>query len=321
MSLYFEDLWQFSDKLLLRHGLRGEHVTGTSWYGISPRLSAKYFLTKDLAVSLAGGQYSQWLHSLRNEDLPVRVFDFWVASDQFVGVSSAKHGVAGVEKWVGNSRFVRLESWLKKYERLLEPNEADDPAVRGDEFLGVGGQSYGGDLYLRQLETHALSGWLSYGYSVSTRTKAGARYFPGQDRRHNVNIVATYRTRGSYVFGSHFNLGTGTPYTPIVGQMVRRVYDGTRNAWDTGIQTREIQPVGGSRNSSRYPAYHRLDLNVQRTWRLRGRSTITPSLQLVNVYDRRNVFTYQWSYLANPPTKTAISQFPILPSIGVMVEF
>jgi len=320
-SLYFEDLWQYSDKLLLRHGLRGEHVSGTNWYGVSPRVSAKYFLSKDLAVSVAGGQYAQWLHSLRNEDLPIRVFDFWVASDRFVGVSRARHGVAGVEKWFGNSRFVRFESYLKKYARLLEPNEADDPAVRGDEFIGVGGQSYGADIYLRQLESHSLSGWLSYGYGVSTRSKAGVRYFPGQDRRHNLNVVATYRTRNAYVFGSHFNFATGTPYTPIVGQMVRRVYDGTRNAWDTGIQTREIQPVGGDRNAARYPPYHRLDFNVERTWRLRGRSTITPSLQLVNVYDRRNVFTYQWSYLANPPTKTAISQFPILPSIGLTVEF
>ena len=319
-SVYAEDLWQFSDKLLLRNGVRLEHVGGTKWYGISPRASVKYFLSKNLAVSVAGGQYAQWMHSLRNEDIPVRIFDFWVASDEFVDVSRARHAIAGVERWLGASRFVRLESYYKHYARLLEPNEGDDPAVRGDEFLSIGGHSYGGDVYLRQLESHALSGWLSYGYSLSTRSRDGARYFPGQDRRHSLNVVAAYRARNRMVFGSHFNLGTGTPYTPIVGQMVRRVYDGTRNTWDTGIQRREIEPVGGERNSVRYPNYHRLDLSVERSY-LRGRTKITPSLHLVNVYDRRNVFTYQWSYSANPPTKTAISQFPVLPSLGLSVEF
>jgi hypothetical protein len=219
------------------------------------------------------------------------------------------------------NRFVRLESYYKHYARLLEPNDADDPAVRGDEFRGVNGHSYGADLYLRQLESGAFGGWMSYGYSVSTRSRDGASYFPGQDRRHSLNLVGTYRTRSNYVFGSHFNFGTGTPYTPIVGQMVRRIYDGTQNSWDTGIQSREIEPVGGDRNSARYPHYHRLDVSVERRYQVRGRVTMTPSLQLVNVYDRRNVFTYQWSYTANPPTKTAVSQFPILPSIGLTVEF
>ena len=319
-SVFIEDLWQLSDKLLFRHGVRGEHVGGTKWYGISPRASVKYFLTKDLAVSLAGGQYAQWLHSLRNEDLPIRVFDFWVASDEFVDVSRARHAVAGVERWFGSGRFARVESYYKHYARLLEPNDADDPAVRGDEFNGVDGHSYGADLYLRQLETHNVSGWLTYGYSLSTRSRNGVHYFPGQDRRHNLNVVAGYRTRRNYVFGTHFNFATGTPYTPIVGQMVRRIYDGTQNSWDTGIQRREIEPVGGDRNSVRYPHYHRLDVSVQKSY-VRGRTTYTPSLQLLNIYDRRNVFTYQWSYTANPPTKTAVSQFPILPSIGLTVDF
>ena len=320
-ALFVEDLWQYSDRLLLRNGVRAEHVGGTKWYGISPRVSAKYFLTKDLAVSLAGGQYAQWLHSLRNEDLPIRVFDFWVASDKYVDVSRARHAIAGVERWLGANRFVRLESYYKHYARLLEPNEADDPALRGDEFRSVNGQSYGADLYLRQLESGPFSGWMSYGYSVSTRSRDGTGYFPGQDRRHSLNLVATYRTRGNYIFGSHFNFGSGTPYTPIVGQMVRRIYDGTRNSWDTGIQRREIEPVGGDRNSVRYPHYHRLDVSVERRYQVGRRVAMTPSLQLVNVYDRRNVFTYQWAYTANPPTKTAVSQFPILPSIGLTVEF
>ncbi len=33
------------------------------------------------------------------------------------------------------------------------------------------------------------------------------------------------------------------------------------------------------------------------------------------------VFTYTFDYLQNPPTRTAVSQFPLLPSLGVTVEW
>ena len=53
----------------------------------------------------------------------------------------------------------------------------------------------------------------------------------------------------------------------------------------------------------------------------RGRTTWTPSLQLVNAYNRQNTFVYTFDYRANPPTRTAVSQFPLLPSVGLTVEF
>ena len=90
-------------------------------------------------MSAAAGQYAQWLHSLNREDIPVRVFDFWVASDEFVEVSRATHLVLGVERWLGPIRFARVEGWLKRYDHLLEQNPADDPARRGDEFLDAEG--------------------------------------------------------------------------------------------------------------------------------------------------------------------------------------
>jgi hypothetical protein len=78
--------------------------------------------------------------------------------------------------------------------------------------------------------------------------------------------------------------------------------------------------VGGARNAGRYPPFHRLDLGLSRTFGS-GRVTWTPSLSLVNVYNRRNTFIYAFDYQSNPPTRTAISQFPLLPSVGLVVEF
>jgi hypothetical protein len=101
---------------------------------------------------------------------------------------------------------------------------------------------------------------------------------------------------------------------------VRRSYDGSTNTWRVGPVGEGREPVGGHRNASRYPPFHRLDLGVSRTFG-RGAVTWTPSLSLVNVYNRRNTFVYAFDYSDDPPTRTAISQFPLLPSLGLVVEF
>ena len=106
----------------------------------------------------------------------------------------------------------------------------------------------------------------------------------------------------------------------VEGQLVRRTYDPVRRSWDGAGAERETNAVGGERNADRYPAYHRFDLAVSRSY-VKPRVTITPFLQVVNAYNRRNVWIYRFDYEESPPTSEAISQFPILPTIGVTVEW
>jgi hypothetical protein len=320
LSFYVEDRWDPREDLRLRFGARGERVAGQGWVGISPRISATWFPIPDFSISLAGGRFTQWMHGLRNEDIPVRIFDFWVASDAGIDVSVAHHLTLGLERWLPSSRVVRVEGFVKRYDRLLEPNPADDPEIRGDEFIPADGLSYGVDVLLRQLEGGPVSGWIAYSYGVNKRERMGEHYFPAQDRRHNVNAVATWSLSSRTTLAARFGFGTGLPYTDIVGQIVRRSFDPATNTWtvSNAIQTREA--VGGRRNASRYPTFQRLDLMISRRY-ARGRTTITPYLQVVNAYNRRNVFIYTFDYTANPPEREATSQFPFLPSIGVTVEF
>jgi hypothetical protein len=319
-SAYYQESWRPTRRLLTEAGLRAEHVTGRGWSGLSPRLSAKWFATPDLAVSVAAGRYAQWLHSLNREDIPVRVFDFWVASDEYVEVSRATHLVLGVERWLGPLRFARVEGWYKRYEHLLEQNTADDPARRGDEFLDTRGTSYGFDVLMRQLDAGPFSGWLSYTYALSQRTEGATGYWPGHDRRHNLNLVGTWRAGRRFTFGARMGVASGTPFTDIVGQVVRRVYDPGTHNYGIGGFAGEREPVGGLHNAERYPLFQRLDLSVSRAGSWRGMQLV-PYLSLVNAYNARNVFIYTFDYTRNPPTREASSQFPILPSFGLTVGF
>jgi hypothetical protein len=98
------------------------------------------------------------------------------------------------------------------------------------------------------------------------------------------------------------------------------VYDPAVNAWGTRGGGSRTEFVGGPRNAARLPSTQRLDLSVTRNYLWR-RATVAPYLSVVNAYNAKNVFIYVFDYTSNPPTRTAISQFPLLPSAGVTVTW
>jgi hypothetical protein len=317
-ALYVDHTVRLSS-VTARAGVRAETVTGTGWMGVSPRLSLKWFANEDLAFTVAGGRTTQWTPALRNEQAPVRIFDFWLTSDRDTPVAEAWQTIGGVERWFGSNRFVRVEAYHKAYGRLPSSNLFNDPAVRGDEFIITTGDSYGVDVLLRQLERGRVSGWLAYSYGVSTRDGPDGRFAPVQDRRHNLNVVSSFRPGGVWSYGLRLGLGTGTPFTDVVGQLVRRRYDPLTNSFSTDDREPEREPIGGVRNAARFPLFQRLDLSVTRT--STGRRTWAPYLSLINAYNARNVFTYVFDYVDNPPTRTTISQFPIIPTVGVSISW
>ena len=105
--------------------------------------------------------------------------------------------------------------------------------MRGDEFFVAEGRSYGVDLLARWQTQRGLSGWVAYSYGLSSRWRDDMRWAPGHDRRHDVDVVATWRL-GKYRVGGRFGFATGTPYTPIVGEIARRSYDPSRDGLGDG---------------------------------------------------------------------------------------
>lgn len=317
-AAWVNDLWRPSSRWLVEGGLRAEALTGRRWAALSPRVSVKYFATPELALTAAGGRVTQWMHSLAG-DGPLRYFEVWLASDSVTPVATAWHWVAGVERRVRDVGSVRLEAYVKRYERVLEANWSEDPQRRGDEFFAAEGRSYGAEVLARWQPASGVAGWISYSYGVSARWRDGERWAPGHDRRHDVDVVATWR-RNKYRFGARFGYATGTPYTPIVGEIARRVYDPSRDSWGTGNSHLWIESLGGARNAARFPATHRLDLDASRELQFRG-ATVSPYISVVNAYNAPNVFIYLYDYSTDAPTRRALSQFPVLPSLGVRVAF
>ena len=317
-AAWLDDLWHVSSRWMIEGGLRGEVLSGgRDWGALSPRLSVKYLATPTLALTAAAGRVTQTMHSLAG-DGPFRFFDIWLASDQYIPVETAWHWVAGIERRL-ETTSIKVEGYMKKYDRVLDANAFFDPTRRGDEFLPATGLAYGVDLLARWEPAHGPTGWISYSYGVASRERDGVEWAPGNDRRHDVNVVATWRVK-RYQLGARFGYATGTPYTPIIGQIARRQYDPSGDTWGTGNPPLLLDWLGGARNSARFPPTSRLDLDVSREMSVRG-ATITPYLSVVNAYNARNVFVYIFDYATDSPSRRAISQFPILPSAGLRVAF
>jgi hypothetical protein len=176
------------------------------------------------------------------------------------------------------------------------------------------------DFYLRQLDHDGFSGWIAYSYGVTTRERDGVSYWPAHDRRHNANVVATYAPpRSRWALGSHLGLASGTPYTGWAGLMNRYRYDPVRNVWGPPGSDGE-EDVRGPRNGERFPFYWRLDLSAERRFEI-GAMTVKPYLNLVNVFNRKNVFLYTIDTNTDPPQVKGASQLPLLPSIGLRMEW
>jgi ferric enterobactin receptor len=87
-----------------------------------------------------------------------------------------------------------------------------------------------------------------------------------------VQVRGRWRVSGSWV------LATGRPYTAA---------EGTGEVWfPSGLTLTQV--IFGTKNSSRVPSYHRLDLSTEREFRFGGfKSTV--GVTVFNVYDRDNV--------------------------------
>ena len=335
---YVQGSWGRQGSWLVEAGVRADGWLpdpGDVALELSPRVAVKRFLGPDLAVKLAVGRYTQFLHSLRDEEIPLGL-DIWILAGERAPHLVSDQLQVGVEGYLGDAWFWSAEAYLRDFQGVVAFNPVDDPSDPLDDIMSGDGTSRGLDLFLRR-ERGAVSGWIALSFLDTERTfpdpfaaAEGARltYPPVFDRRLDADLVLRYPAPWGWEGGIRWNLGTGTPYTRAVGsyayQAPRFVDDGGRLSWtgdeeDDGFEGSyavELEP----RNASRYPIYHRLDLSfrktVEKSW-----GTLVPYLNLVNVYNQRNVLYYFYEYERTPPVRSGISMFPVLPTIGLEIRF
>ena len=327
---YTQLAWTPNRQWLLEAGLRWDHWRpgdGRTTATLSPRLAFKRFLGDGRwAVRMAGGRHTQFLHSLRDERVPIGL-DAWILSGEHVPALISDQIQAGVEGFFGENRewFASAEGYFRTYDGVVEQNWTDDPADPADDLLAGEGRSYGLDVMVRK-DSGKTRGWVSASLLKATRTfedtDAGLvpapviEFPPIFDRFLEIDVAIQRDLPWGLVAGLRWNLGTGTPYTRQLARF--RKYE--QRLTDLRLDYAGRTSVLGPRNGARLPAYHRLDVSFRKTLR-RGWGSLSPYLGVINLYNRSNVLWHQRHYNGGNLSSLENRMLPILPTIGLDVSF
>ena len=333
---------------IVEAGARAEHWAAAGerdFTYVSPRVALKRFLGNDMAAKLALGRYTQYVQSVRNEELPFGL-DIWITAGDRAPAVVSDQVQLGLERFFADDAwFVSLETYARRFDGLIALNVSDDPNDPRDDFLAGQGSSRGVDLLVRRDRGRGPHGWVSASWLRASRTlpDPGAQsnddgrpseltYPPVWDRRLDVDVVLSQQLGDGWELGARFNFGSGLPHTRAIGSFAYLDYDfgpggGVRPPPDDDDVEEGDEDDGpflgvllGPRNGERYPAYHRLDVSVRRRFE-RDWGTLTTYAQVLNAYNRKNVLFYFYEMDSDPPVRTGLSMLPVLPTIGIEVSF
>ena len=333
-------------KWIIDPGVRLMYYATLGSPNIEPRLAAKYNISSDLRLKLAGGFYSQIFLDARSDNDIVNLFNGFLTGSADLNVPSsfrgddisscvqkAKHAVIGVEYDLTDHITLNAEFYYKGFDQILNANRNkiyDDgntsdyslpsspyykPEYLRKDYIIEQGIATGFDLSAR-VDLERLYLWATYSLGYVERTDEIRTYNPHYDRRHTVNLLTTYALgeQREWELSARWTFGSGFPFTQTQGVFEQLFFTGsivsdyTRENGGYAMHYADLY-------KGRLPSYHRLDLGIKRKFSLGARSILELSLSATNVYSRQNIFYF------NRATYERVNQLPILVCFGATMTF
>ncbi len=286
------DRWAVTQQTTLIGGVRNSHDQYLRQTYTEPRLGMEYAWSPSTLLSAGWGRHNEMPQG--QEIVP----NF--GNPTLVHVR-AEHYVAGITRTLDDGWSWKNEVYYKKLWDLV----VNDPTL--NYVNGGSGKAYGFETLIKKTHTDRLSGWLSLSLAKSERHNdiTGENFVFAYDQPVNATWVNSYKLGGGWTLGSKWSYHTGSPYTPVIG---------TNGTYPDG----RVRPVYGPINSARFPAYHRLDLRVDRTY-VYNTWKLTTFFEIINAYNSKNVAGY--IYGPNYNKKDPVYGLPFLPTFGIEAEF
>ena len=234
-ALYAEGEWNFSGKLALRTGFRGEYSSLQNHFNLAPRLSAAFQTGAHSQISAAYGHFYQSPQSQ------------YLAFNNSLNFEEAQHYILNYQ-YQHNDRIFRLETYWKNYNNLTKfdlKNQNYEPEYYSNEGKGY---ARGIDIFYRDWKTiDWLDFWVSYSY---IDTKRDYRNYPSEVQpsfvaNHQLSIVAKYWFNSiNTQIGASYTFTSGRPYENpnIEGFMNQK----TKNYHDLSINCSHLMDVFGN---------------------------------------------------------------------------
>ena len=322
IALYAQDEWKATERLDVNYGLRGYYFQQGNYLDVEPRISATYLTEEGVRLKGAFAVANQYIHLVvrNNISLPT---DLWFPSTENILPSRSYQGVLGAEmNIIDDTYLVSLEGYYKKMDNLLEYRD-DAEFTLGipleEQFTRGEGRAYGIELFLNK-QIGNFTGWIGYTLAWTKRQFAdlnrGNEFYPRYDRRHDVSLTLNYEFNDTWELGMAWVYGTGQAYTMPTSTYI----------WRDDFNYNDEKYQFSERNGVRLPAYHRMDLNFMYKFEAYKLPWVL-SINIYNVYDRRNPFAWNVGYDYNDQTGEftkelkQITLFPIIPTLGLSFEF
>ncbi len=331
--LKYKKVW---NKVVIEPGIRFNYYSSLSEFSIEPRFGIKYNINDKLRFKAAAGMYSQNLVAAASDRDVVNLFyGFLSGSDnlpkEFKGeevtsrLQKAQHLIAGFEFDLPFHLTMNIEGYFKNFSQLENLNRdkiyADDqqhtskPDIQKKDFIIEEGDAKGVDMTLKY-EHKKVYLWFVYSLGFVTRDDGIREYQPNFDRRHNVNIVGSYKfgKKDSWQANVRWNFGSPFPFTQSQGYYELPQLSG---GIGTNINTSngQIGTYYGDLNKGRLSYFHRLDMSIQKTFHFSKRSTLEITAGASNVYNRENIF------YVDRLTGERVYQLPVIPTLGASFNF
>lgn len=316
-GLYVEPEFRVGERLRVQAGLRVQTFPSKSRTFLEPRARAVYNAGAH-RISGAWGIYHQEIIGLSDRRDAGDVFTAWTTSP-LGRVPQAMHFIAGYRASPTAWLDLSLEGFYKKLSNLYVPEWTAFPRFT-TTIHPADGQVRGLDIRT-EITTRRFYGFISYGLAEVTYNamhesvsywygEQKKRFHPPHDRRHQVNALGSLKLAGIDL-NVRWQFGSGLPFTESLGFDTFVLLDGPTDVTKEPGSTRVLygQPYQG-----RLPAYHRLDVTVERMFEVTKRAAITLHAGLINGYDRQNLF-----YL-DLFTLRRVDQLPLIPSAGMKIE-
>ena len=312
-------------RLRIRPGLRLSYFylrikerpdRNTENFRVEPRLNLKYFLKENLALKLGWGIYNQHLIATSYSEI-FSSFYYWLTVFNGWKPMNAYHYVTGISylpEWGGFD----FEIFYKKYNYILDYEFENYDPLNPDKtlFLEGRGESYGFDTFIEKTFGKLRGNLTLTVLKVIGRFDDESAFHPLRwDKTFNFSFNVFYRIFWGIETGLRFVYTTGDPYTGVAGRY-RFFYPPIPGHYSD----EHWEEIESSPYSLRFPPYHRFDISFTRNFSIKGIKGEF-SLNIINVYNRKNVLMYYYDYDTEPPQRKTIYQLPIVPSFEIRIYF
>ena len=326
--------------LVLEPGLRAQYYSSLSVFSPEPRMAAKFNVSEKFRLKLAAGIYTQNLIAANSDRDVVNLFYGFLSgpdnlqsrftnedgkrTDVKNPLQKSNHYIFGFEYDVNKYINVNIEGYYKRFgqltninrNKIYEDGDVTKPETQRKDFIVETGDAKGVDFVLKYQKDRVYF-WAVYSLGDVNRWDGFITYDPVFDRRHNINLVASYSfgEAKEWEVNARWNYGSGFPFTQTQGYFLSEDFS---NGITTPIQTgnsNQVEIQYAALNKGKLPDYHRLDFNLKRIFKFNEMSTLEVNLGVTNIYDRENIF------YVNRITQARVNQLPILPSLGANFTF